>query len=287
MSALKFLASALFYPLNTCIMFAVMLPFILLKLLPVQPLRIACTRVLNALAQRWIKNNDWWLDLTNPVQWDIEVPEGLSQQVWYLIISNHRSWEDILALQKVFDDRIPFLKFFIKQELIYVPVLGLAWWALDFPFMRRRGGSNVAKDLETARKACEKFRHIPTSVISFVEGTRFTPEKHRQQHSPFAHLLRPKTGGISVALETMGELFTHVLDVTLVYPEGEPSFMDVMAGRMGPVQVTVRALPVPAELLPAPGEHAQRHLLHEWIQVLWQEQDARLASKLGNTKPTA
>ena len=281
MAFLKFLASGLFFVMGTSITFCMMSPFILLKLLPIQPLRTFCARVLVALAHNWSVCNEWWIDFLNPVRWNIRLPEDLSMRGWYLLVSNHQSWVDILVLQKAFNGRIPFLKFFIKHELLYVPLLGIVWWALDYPFMRRRGGASVRKDLQAARKACEKFRHMPTSVISFVEGTRFTAEKHRAQQSPYLHLLQPKAGGISVALETMGDMFTNVLDVTIAYPKGVPTFFDLMAGRLKGVSVTVRTLPVPADLLPQKGQSVQRAQVQKWIHALWQEKDAELTRLLG------
>ena len=278
---LKFLASGLFYVTNTCVTFGMMVPFILLKLLPIQPLRTFCARMLMALAHNWSVCNEWWMGFLNPLRWSARLPEDLSMRGWYLLVCNHQSWVDILVLQKAFNSRIPFLKFFIKKELLYVPLLGIAWWALDYPFMRRRGGASARNDLQAARKACEKFRHMPTSVISFVEGTRFTAEKHRAQQSPYLHLLQPKAGGISVALETMGDMFTSVLDVTIAYPEGVPTFVDVMAGRLKAVSVTVRTLPVPADLLPQQDQPVQRAQVQKWIGALWQEKDAELSRLLG------
>ena len=120
--------------------------------------------------------------------------DGLARHEWYLMTSNHQSWADILVLQKVTNRRVPSLKFFLKQELIWVPLLGLAWWALDFPFMKRYSRAQLekrpelkGKDMETTRKACEKYAHYPVSVMNFFEGTRFTEEKHRQQNSPYRH----------------------------------------------------------------------------------------------------
>jgi 1-acyl-sn-glycerol-3-phosphate acyltransferase len=124
----------------------------------------------------------------------------------YLVLSNHQSWVDILILQKVFNRRIPFMRFFLKQQLIWVPMLGLAWWALDFPFMQRHTKSQLQKrpelagqDIAATRKACEKFLGKPVSIMIFPEGTRFTPAKHAQQQSPFQHLLKPKSGGMAYA----------------------------------------------------------------------------------------
>ena len=186
-----------------------------------------------------------------------------------------------MVLQKVFTNRIPFLKFFLKQQLLYIPLLGIVWWALDFPFMRRSGGENTKKDLATARAACEKFRIVPTSVISFIEGTRFTADKHRESKSPYTRLLPPKAAGIAVTLETMGSTFASLLDVTIAYPQGVPTFVDVMAGRLKEVIVHVRAMPVPQELLPQEGHPpASRTRVQRWINGLWQEKDAELARML-------
>ena len=281
MSVLKLLASTLFYVLSIVVIFCLMLPFMVLKLLPILSLRVLCSRALMAMADAWCVCSQWWIDLVNPVHWRVQLPEGLERQYWYLVIANHQSWVDILVLQKVFTNRIPFLKFFLKQQLFYIPLLGIVWWALDFPFMRRSGGENTKKDLATARAACEKFRIVPTSVISFVEGTRVTADKHRESKSPYTHLLPPKAAGIAVTLETMGGTFASLLDVTIAYPQGVPTFVDVMAGRFREVIVHVRAMPVPQELLPQEGQPpASRTRVQRWINGLWQEKDAELARML-------
>lgn len=264
---------------NTVLGFTCMIPFALAKLLlPFRWVRHICDTALNAIAETWIGVNCVWMKLVGRTRWDVSGLEGLQRKGWYLVSSNHQSWVDILVLQWVFNRRIPLLKFFIKHELIYVPIIGLAWWALDFPFMKRRGGGSAQKDLETARKACEKFKVIPTSVISFMEGTRFTPHKHDQQNSPYTHLLKPKTGGVGMALETMGELFDSMVDVTIVYPGGVPTFMDLLAGRIDDVVVTVRQVPIPKELLVnAQGKAADRSTLQAWINGVWQAKDAEIS----------
>lgn len=283
MSFLKLIASTVFFGTITVISFCLMLPFIVLKLLPVQAMRVLSTRAITTVADGWCIASQWWIDGINPVKWHAQLPQGLDRQHWYLVIGNHQSWVDILVLQKVFTRRVPFLKFFIKQQLIYVPLLGIIWWAMDFPFMRRSGGENTKKDLEAARKACEKFRILPTSVINFVEGSRFTAAKHSESKSPYTHLLPPKAAGVAVTLESMGPLFASLLDVTIAYPQGVPSFADVMAGRLQDVVVQVRALPLPPELVPQEGQPpASRTRVQRWLNALWQEKDAELARILGH-----
>ena len=263
---------------NAVAIFSGMIPLALLKLaLPVGAVRRGADRALNALAEGWIAVNGWWMAVVHRIRWDVRGLEGLRRRGWYLVSSNHQSWVDILVLQKVFHRKVPFLKFFLKRQLLYVPVMGLAWWALDFPFMRRRSGSR-SKDLATARKACEKFRQIPTSVMNFLEGTRFSPAKKAAQQSPYRHLLKPKVGGLATALSAMGERFDALLDVTIVYPEGVPSFWDFLSGKVKQVVVRVRELEIPKDLLGGDyeGDPAFRARMQAWLHEIWTEKDHKI-----------
>jgi 1-acyl-sn-glycerol-3-phosphate acyltransferase len=206
-----------------------------------------------------------------------------------MVNSNHQSWVDILVLQHLLNRRIPLLKFFLKQQLIWVPVMGLAWWALEFPFMRRHTEDYLkkhpemrGKDQETTRKACAKYALIPTSVMNFLEGTRFTRAKHAKQLSPYHHLLKPKAGGMALALNAMGDKFQAILDVTIVYPDGAPTFTDFLLGKVHRIVVRVRGLPIPKHLMA--GDYAQdpafREAFAQWVQQLWREKDAQISALL-------
>jgi 1-acyl-sn-glycerol-3-phosphate acyltransferase len=262
----------------------------LIKLaLPLASIRPALDRLLNAIATSWIACNSGWMRLTQRTKWDVTGLEGLHPRGWYMVNANHQSWVDILALQHVLNRRVPLLKFFLKRQLIWVPVIGLAWWALDFPFMRRHSDSELRRhpekrfeDLETSRRACEKFARIPTSVMNFPEGTRFTPAKHARQKSPFRHLLRPKAGALALALNVLGDKFRHFLDITIVYPHGAPTFWAFLCGRVPHVIVRVRQLEVPAEFLGGDyaGDPAYRKRLQQWLNGLWEEKDALIATEI-------
>ena len=256
-----------------------LIPLALVKLaVPRQgALRRSLDHSLNAMADRWVAVNGWWMAWVGRTRWDVAGLEGLRRKGWYLVSSNHQSWVDILVLQKVFHSRVPFLKFFLKHQLLYVPVMGLAWWALDFPFMKRRSGSRSA-DLATARRACEKFRQIPTSVMNFLEGTRFSRAKHDAQQSPYRHLLKPKVGGLAAALSAMGERFDALLDVTIVYPDGVPSFWDLLSGKVKRVVVRVRERAIPKDLLAGDyeGDPVFRARMQAFVQDLWAEKDLEI-----------
>ncbi len=263
-----------------------LLPLALVKLiLPVRAVRRKIDPMLHGIARIWIAINGVWIRLVHDMRWTVRGVEGLRRDGWYLVEANHQSWADIFVMQRVFNDRIPLLKFSLKRELIWVPLIGLAWWALDFPFMSRYSEAYLrkrperrGKDLEAIRKACEKFRMVPTSVMNFLEGTRFTPAKQRAEGSPYRHLLRPKTGGIALALDAMGERFQSLLDVTLFYPAGPPSFFGFLAGGTGSVVVLVEERPIPEILIS--GDYSNdpdhRSRIRAWVDSLWQEKDRTL-----------
>ena len=279
---LALLALAINILLHVLFIFALTL---LKLLLPVHSIRQACSRALVAIAESWIGVNNVLFGVFTRLRWRVEGLEGLRRDGNYLVLCNHQSWVDIPVLQKVFNRRIPFLRFFLKQELIWVPLLGLAWWALDFPFMKRYSRQTLlrhpelqGKDREATRRACEKFRHMPVSVMNFAEGTRFTPAKHDAQHSPFRHLLRPKAGGVAFVLDAMGEALHAILDVTIVYPYGPCTIVDLIAGRVREVRVHVRERPIGRDLIVSYDEDAAfRGRVKAWMNTLWSEKDAQAA----------
>ncbi|ANB16810.1 acyltransferase [Dokdonella koreensis] len=257
-------------------------------LVPVAAFRRRLSRALVVLAESWIGFNSGLMARLGRTQVRVSGMEGLRYDEWYLVVCNHQSWVDIPVLQRVFNRRIPFLRFFLKSQLIWVPVLGLAWWALDFPFMKRYSRNTLArhpelrgKDLEATRRACAKYRDMPVSVMNFVEGTRLTADKHAQQRSPYRHLLQPRAGGVAFVLEAMGDLLDAVVDVTLVYPQGRPTVLDLLCGRVREVRVQVRRLPVPLALLQGGyDDAAARARFQDWINRLWREKDATIAGSL-------
>ena len=261
-------------------------------LLPISGWRRACAAALVRIAESWIGFNSWLIEGFTPTRFRISGLEALRRDGHYLVLANHRSWVDIVAMQRAFNRRIPFLRFFLKRELIWVPLLGLAWWALDFPFMRRASRKELAKRPELAeadklatRRACEKFRGMPVSIMNFVEGTRFTPAKQARQAGEYRHLLRPKSGGVAFALEAMGEGLQTVLDATIAYPGGTPTMVDLFGGRVPEIVVEIRERAIPGELLGSDYERDQaaRVRYQRWLNGLWEEKDARLDALQGTT----
>ena len=260
--------------------------FALLKLaLPFKPVRVVLDRILTMIAENWISCNSGWMRLTQNTLWDVQGLDGLSYKGWYLVNSNHQTWADIFVLQHLLNRKVPFLKFYIKQELLYVPIMGLAWWALDYPFLKRYSQEYLdkhpemrGKDLEATRKACEKFSLIPTSVMNFPEGTRFTKAKHDRQQSPYKFLLKPKAGGVALALNTMGEKFQSLLNVTIVYPDGAPDFWEFLCGKLKRVIVRMQEVPIPKQFIGGDyeGDAGFRAEFQQWIHEMWLEKDRQI-----------
>ena len=272
--------------LNTLFWCLLLFVLALVKLvIPAKPVRAVIDHALNGIATRWVAGNSGWMRLTQRTDWDVAGLDGLEYRAWYMVNCNHQSWVDILVLQHLLNRRIPMLKFFLKRQLIYVPVIGLAWWALDFPFMRRHSDGYLKahpekrfEDLDATRRACRKFALIPTSVMNFPEGTRFRPAKHRAQHSPYRHLLKPKAGAMALALAVLGDKFDALLDFTIVYPDGAPTFWQFLCGKVPKVVVRARRIPIPRELREGDyaGDPKFRKTFQRWLQNLWQEKDVQI-----------
>ncbi len=279
--------SFLLYVINTLFWVVPILILSLLKfIIPLAFWQKFTSYLLDGCATMWVSFNNLNQNITASTSWQIKGLDGLSAKDWYLVIANHQSWVDILVLQRIFNRKIPFLKFFLKKELIWVPVLGLAWWALDFPFMRRYSKAFLekhphlkGKDLETTRKACEKFQFKPVSVMNFVEGTRFTQSKHAKQNSRSKHLLEPRAGGIAFVLSAMGKQLDKLVDVTIHYPQGIPTFWDFISGKVKEVNVNIDLVST-KELLALDyfDNPEQRSQFQSWLTGRWQEKDAIMES---------
>ena len=268
----------------------ILLVSLLKAVLPFKRLQSAANPLLTGIAESWIGFNGWLWDRFTHTRLELREDAALRMDGHYLVLANHQSWVDILVLQKVFNRRIPLLRFFLKRQLFWVPLLGLAWWALDFPFMGRYSKREIARnpelgkrDMEATRRACAKFVDIPVSVMNFVEGTRYTPDKHASQASPYRHLLKPKSGGVAFVLDAMGQGLHAIVDVTIAYPGGRPSMMDLMANRVPQVIVQVRQRPIPAELVEGDyqSDRAFRARFQQWMNGVWQDKDADLDRLLG------
>ena len=276
--------------LNSLIHIGPLLIIALIKfILRFKPITAFCDRLLRGLVASWVSVNSWMMAHFTHTEIEITGLPEPDMEGHFLVISNHQSWVDIPVLQKVFNRRLPMLRFFLKSQLIWVPILGLAWWALDFPFMKRYSKAQIeknpklaGKDLETTRKACEKFARIPVSIVNFVEGTRFADKKHETQHSPYQHLLKPKAGGTAFVIDAMSQQLDTIVDVTIAYPKGRGELFDLFVNRIKKVRVHIRTLSIPDEFKRKDyhADPTHRAAFQQWLNQLWTEKDETLAQLL-------
>jgi 1-acyl-sn-glycerol-3-phosphate acyltransferase len=237
----------------------------------------------------WTRANRWMihrLNLVSPaILW--EGREHLSPEQWYLVVCNHQTWADILLLQTYLLDDIPPLKFFTKSQLIWLPFVGQAMYVLGFPFVKRVTREQIEKnprlrsaDKDNVMKACEGLKNHPSTILNFAEGTRRTDEKHRLQDYAFKHLLKPKAGGINYTLEGMGSHLNGLVDVTIIYQDGVPTFWDFLQGKSGRVIFDARYRPLPEFAAEPLGETQRKAQVAQWVQHLWEEKDVLISRHL-------
>jgi len=273
------------YFINTGVWGTLIVVFGVFKfILPIDRWVKVLDKLLNWFANNWIFVNSFIMRLPNTITLNVNGVKEIKYDGWYLVISNHQSWVDILVLAKAFYKKVPFFKFFMKKELIWVPFVGIGCWALDFPFMKRYSREFLekhphlkGKDVEITKKACEKYKKNPVAILNFVEGTRFTKEKHQKQQSPFKHLLKPKAGGIAFVLETMGGQLHSILNVTITYPKGVRGFWGFCCGEISEIRVSVEEIPVKDEMI---GDYSNdpdfKEQFQSWLNDVWVEKDNQI-----------
>ena len=182
---------------------------------------------------------------------------------------------------------MPAPKFFLKDELKYVPLIGSGAWALGMPFMKRASKAQIAKnpklkgmDVARTQKSCKNFKHHPTTVINFAEGTRFTEHKQQKQNSPFKHLLKPKAGGTAFALQVLIEQLDGLINATLIYHGGNKKiFQSFMLGKLAGIDVKLDYVP----LVQVPQGDYQldktyRVTFQQYLNTQWHSKDSLIDS---------
>jgi len=272
--------------LNTVVLICPLLVFALLKLVLPGRGRDYASWAVMWVAETWSEIDKAIFALCIPTQWDIRGVENLRRDTSYLAVSNHQTWVDIPALIESLNRRTPFFKFFLKKELIWVPLLGLAWWGLDYPFMKRYSKAFLekhpelrGKDLEITKAACELFKRQPVTVVNYLEGTRFTEAKRQEQQSPYRYLLKPKAGGVAFVLAALGEQLDALLDVTIVYPGNKaPGFWELLNGSISRVIIDIQVRELDPALWAGDYENDPefRQMVQAWVNQLWVAKDQRI-----------
>lgn len=276
--------------LNT-LFFSISMYFVIFAkiVIPSKVYKRRCTAILESLSECWIDVNLYVIERLHETQWEVSDVKNLSNKQWYFLISNHQSFIDIFALQKVLIRKIPSFKFFMKQSLIWMPFVGIAWWALDCIFMKRYSKETLERnpnlrevDMQATQKKCREFKHRPVTIVNFVEGTRFTEKKRIAQSSAYQHLLTPKAGGLAYMVAAMEGKVHELINVTIAYPNGSYDFWDFLCGRIHKIKVQVELCPIPVAILKGDyfNDPHYRALFKQWLVSLWDEKDQLLMNML-------
>lgn len=275
------------------------LPAAIIKLLvPHAGFRRVCTRYMLFFCRLWIACIQWSTAHISRQKITVEDSVPTDHDGRYLLICNHQCWADIPVLAQSIMRKLPFPRWFIKQQMIWVPIIGFATWALDFPFMKRYSAQQIknnpelrGKDLETTKQACEIYRYQPVTVVNYAEGTRSTPAKRFNRNSAYRYCLRPKAGGTAFMLHAMGDVLDGVLEMTVAYVGVDtPSAWDYACGRIPEVRVRLRPLPLPEQLQQGDYQNdpAHRERFRAWMNDLWAAKDTEIAQMRGDkTLPEA
>ena len=262
-------------------------------ILPFGPVLSFVDRINQAVFYLWISNNAFLMWLTNRIKWDIQGADIEKIKGSCFIISNHVTWTDIVMLGQIYRGKIPITKFFLKHSLIYIPILGQACYSLGMPFLRRYSRNELlknpklkTKDIDATRKACQNLLQHPSTLVNFVEGTRFTPEKAKAQQSQYRHLMPPKAASLAIALGLIGPHIDCLLNTTLVYP-GEHKgsiFMEMLCGRLKHVIARVEVMDKETINAHMVGDYLQdkqfKHTFTMYLRQLWQRKDDLIESLL-------
>ena len=195
-----------------------------------------------------------------------------------IILCNHQSMADIpvlfdLAWRK---GRLGDLKWYVKDILKYVPGIGWGMLFLDCLFIKRAWTAD--------RDRIERIFHrivsdrVPIWIVSFAEGTRFTPAKAARSAAYAAraglpvlrHTLLPRTKGFVATLEGLGDHGDAILDCTIGYHDGVPSLWQWGEGYVPRISLHVRRFPIHT----LPRDDGGRA---EWLVERYAEKDRLLA----------
>jgi 1-acyl-sn-glycerol-3-phosphate acyltransferase len=208
----------------------------------------------------------WWISRVLGIQIEItdeaDVLGSLSRSQRPVVICNHQSWFDIFLLQTLISSRGPILKFVVKVELLWVPVLGWICLVLNFPRLNRKGdGESRSMDLRQVETAALRLGGEPGGLLIFPEGTRFSPTKRESGQSGYLHLLNPKPGGFAMIRKTMPD-DTTILDVSIRYDQGDADIWRCMSGGVRRIRIRVESWPM-----------QDVENVAEWLHTRWSVKD--------------
>ena len=249
------------------------------RIIPNKNLKISLGSFSNTMGSATVACITSALRMLHKLEWNFQIPKDVDTDTWYIAMSNHQSWADIFILLAAGHKRIPLLKFFMKKELQWIPIIYLVHKTVDMPFLNRHSRAQIQAnpelkkvDFENAKKAAKRFSRNPSTAFSFAEGTRFNLQKHSVQQSPYPNLLRPKVGALAIALSGMPEVNT-LIDFTVVYATEKRSTWDFLCGELNKAKVVAKTYTLPEKLKNRSFEEEEdyRRDFQTFVDAIWSE----------------
>ncbi len=218
------------------------------------------------------------------MHWQLDQQLVKRPDTWHLVIANHRYWVDAFVVLIQVQGRMPMPRIFMKDSLAWLPLVGSATKIMGFPQVKRYSKAKIAKspdlalhDVRATEEACQPLTLQPSTIMTFAEGTRFSARKHRQQASPYKHLLRPKAGGMYRVLKAMPGCFHEVTDLNIVYGDDRNSFWDLLCGQVSAVQVKVRSVKLP-DSFKTMNDQVEKQAFYDWFNQYWRDKDRSMST---------
>ncbi|KAF4980954.1 hypothetical protein FZEAL_3149 [Fusarium zealandicum] len=225
-----------------------------------------------------------------------------------IVVANHVAWSDFYLIQALAmrAGMLGRCRYFAKVQLRLVPFLGWGLWAMGMPLVSRNWlrdknelGRVFANMVQKAFPTCKFVSDgeqgldcrsqmkltLGVGLISFSEGTRFTPAKYQEsidfcklanRRQP-TNLLYPRTKGFIATVQHLRQApqVKAIYDFTIAYQhEGTfqeaPSMWETLSvpglSDQGGYRFHVHARRFPIESLPAKDEELATWLEERWIE---------------------
>lgn len=235
-------------------------------LIPNQAVSRACFFVVEHLYRTAVKVDSFWMQRVMGIK--LVINGNANNHKSPVVICNHQSWFDIPLVQEVITGNGPIIKFLIKRELVWVPIIGWICLALNFPRLQRGKNTNTGRsDFSLIQKASKNHGSESGALLIFPEGTRFTEQKKITQNAPYQHLLKPKSGGLKM-IQKHAAPDTPLIDITIDYHQENVSIWNCLHG--DPKRITITL------------DHYRLNDIEdigEWLNERWRKKD-ELFSKL-------
>ena len=256
------------------------------RIIPNKNLKVSLGSLSNTMGSATVASITTALRILHKLEWDFQIPEDVNTDTWYIAMSNHQTWADIFILLAAGHKKIPLIKFFMKKELQWIPIIYLVHKTIDMPFLNRHSRAQIQAnpelkkvDFENAKIAAKRFSRNPSTAFSFAEGTRFTLQKLDAQESPYSNLLKPKIGALAIALSGMPQVDTLV-DFTVVYSSEKRSTWDFLCGDLSKAKVAVKTYALPENLKNRSFEQEDNYKrdFQTFVDAIWLEKEQTIKS---------